>query len=100
VEVTVLVLVSYDVSTTSSAGRRRLRQVAKACKDFGVRVQYSVFECSLGDKEWVLLRARLLDILEPAEDSLRVYHICESDVAKTEHHGVREPLDPDGVLIA
>ena len=54
------VLVTYDVSTTLKAGQRRLRRVARACEDFGTRVQKSVFECQVGQKEWVELRGRLL----------------------------------------
>ena len=55
-----LILVTYDVSTVEKAGQRRLRRVARACEDYGVRVQKSVFECQVGQKEWVQLRARLL----------------------------------------
>ncbi len=92
-------IVSYDVSTTDSAGAGRLRRVAKACKSYGVRVQYSVFECSLTDKEWLLLKQRLLDIIDTTKDSVRVYFLGDDDAKKTEHHGVRKPLDPDGPLI-
>ena len=56
-------IVSYDVSTTDSGGPGRLRKVAKACKSYGVRVQYSVFECSLTDKEWLLLKPVLLGVI-------------------------------------
>lgn len=94
------VIVSYDVATTTPEGRARWRKVCRACKSFGVRVQLSVFECSLGDREWVLLRKRLLEVFKESEDSLRIYKLCEEDAAKTEHHGVREPIDPDGPLIA
>lgn len=94
------VIVSYDVATTTPAGKARWRKVCRACKSFGVRVQFSVFECSVGDTEWVLLRKRLLDVIKEDEDSLRIYKICEEDAARTEHHGVREPIDPDGPLIA
>lgn len=93
------VLISYDVSTTSPEGRRRLRRVARACKDYGVRVQFSVFECSVSDKELTLVRAKVLGILKPDEDSVRIYRLCEDDAAKIEHHGVRVPLDPDGPLV-
>lgn len=93
------VLISYDVSTVDAEGRRRLRRVAKACKDYGVRVQFSVFECSVGDKELVKLRAKVLDIINVQQDSLRIYRLGDDDAAKTEHHGVRVPLDPDGPLV-
>jgi CRISPR-associated protein Cas2 len=93
------VLVSYDVNTTDAPGRRRLRRVARACQDYGARVQWSVFECSVGDKELVLLRTRLLGIIDVTEDSLRIYRLGDDDAARTEHHGVRKPLDLDGPLV-
>ena len=65
-----LILVTYDVSTVDKAGPRRLRRVAQACEDYGVRVQKSVFECQVGQKEWVLLRDRLLSEIKAGEDSL------------------------------
>lgn len=92
-------IVSYDVATSEPGGASRLRKVAKACKSYGVRVQYSVFECSLTEKEWLLLRAKLLDIVDLSLDSVRVYFIGDDDAKKTEHLGVRKPLDPDGPLI-
>lgn len=92
-------IVSYDVATTTSDGRRRLRKVAKACKSFGTRVQFSVFECSVMPRELERLRATLLDIIDRKQDSLRFWYISEDDVQKTEHHGVRKPLDLDGPLI-
>jgi len=92
-------IVSYDVETVTAEGRGRLRRVAKVCKSFGVRVQLSVFECSVGAKEIVSLRARLLDTIDPEHDSLRIWYLGEDDARKTEHHGVRKPLDPDGPLI-
>lgn len=94
------VIVSYDVETTTREGRRRLRKVAKACKGYGIRVQFSIFECSVGPTQIVLLRAALLDIIDPEHDSLRFWYLSEDDAQKTEHHGVRQPLDPDGPLIA
>ena len=63
-----LILITYDVSTVEKAGLRRLRRVAQACKDFGQRVQKSVFECQLGQKEWAALRHRLLSEIKPDED--------------------------------
>ena len=93
------VIVSYDVETVTKEGRARLRNVAKACKSFGVRVQLSVFECSVGPKELVMLRGKLLSVVDPAKDSLRIWYLADDDSKKTEHHGVRKPLDPDGTLI-
>jgi len=88
-----LVLVTYDVSTVEKAGHRRLRRVAQACEDYGTRVQKSVFECQVGQKEWVQLRARLLREMKEAEDSLRFYFLDEKAVLRTEHHGVGRPVD-------
>jgi CRISPR-associated protein Cas2 len=94
-----LVLVTYDVSTVEAAGRRRLRRVAQACEDYGTRVQKSVFECQVGQKEWVQLRARLLSETRESEDSLRFYFLDEKAVSKTEHHGVDKPIDLTESLI-
>ena len=68
-------LVTYDVNTEDAAGRRRLRRIARACLDWGQRVQYSVFECELDPAQWVTLRARLLGEMDPATDSLRFYRL-------------------------
>jgi CRISPR-associated protein Cas2 len=88
-----LVLVTYDVSTVETAGRRRLRRVAQACEDYGTRVQKSVFECQVGQKEWVRLRDRLLHEFKAEEDSLRFYFLDEACVQRTEHHGAAKPVD-------
>lgn len=93
------IVVSYDVETTTREGRARLRRVAKTCKSFGVRVQYSVFECSLGERDLVVLRGKLLEIVDVTRDSLRLWYVSDDDARKTEHHGVRAPLDVDGPLI-
>ncbi|MGL6076809.1 MAG: CRISPR-associated endonuclease Cas2 [Fimbriiglobus sp.] len=90
-------LIVYDVATSEDGGARRLRRVAQACQDYGQRVQKSVFECSVGEKEWVLLRARLLQEMDADQDSIRVYFL-EADI-KIEHHGTHVPLDLDGPLI-
>jgi CRISPR-associated protein Cas2 len=94
-----LVLITYDVSTVESAGRRRLRRVAQACEDYGTRVQKSVFECHLGDKEWTRLRDRLLTEFKADEDSLRFYFLDEAAVKRTEHHGAAQPIDLTEPLI-
>lgn len=73
-----LVLVTYDVSTVEKAGDKRLRRVARACEDDGTRVQKSVFECEVGQKEWVQIQDRLLSEMKHEEDSLRFYFIDES----------------------
>jgi CRISPR-associated protein Cas2 len=72
-----MVLVSYDVSTETREGRRRLRQVAKVCLNYGQRVQKSVFECKVGAPQLELLKHELLEIIDETEDNLRLYHIVE-----------------------
>ena len=90
-------LIVYDVCTSDPGGVKRLRRVARACQDYGVRAQKSVFECTVGDADWVRLRGRLLDVLDVAADSLRVYFL-DADV-RVEHHGVGVPVDLDGPLV-
>lgn len=94
-----LVLVTYDVSTVEKPGLRRLRRVAQACEDYGVRVQKSVFECQVGQKEWTLLRNRLLTEIKMEEDSLRFYFLDEKAVQRIEHHGADKPIDLSEPLI-
>lgn len=89
-----LIVVTYDVSTVDAKpGARRLRRVAKVCESYGIRVQKSVFECQVGATEWVELRAKLLREIKLDEDSLRFYHIDQSDRVRIEHHGVKKPVD-------
>ncbi len=94
-----LVLVAYDVSTAEKPGLRRLRRVAQACEDYGTRVQKSVFECQLGQKEWTLLRHRLLTEIKIDEDSLRFYFLDEKAAQRIEHHGAAKPIDLTEPLI-
>lgn len=94
------VLVTYDVSTTTPAGRKRLRKVAKLCLDFGQRVQNSVFECRVDPAQWTKLKLQLLDLYNPEEDSLRFYFLGKNWRNRVEHHGAKESVDLDGPLIA
>ena len=94
-----LVLVTYDVATTTPEGRRRLRRVARVCLNFGQRVQLSVFECSVGEKDLVRLRHDLLEEINPSEDSLRLYFLGENPSPRVEHHGQKPSIDFDEVLI-
>ena len=94
-----MVLVTYDVATDTPAGRRRLRAVARACEDWGQRVQFSVFECDLDPAQWTALRARLTDIIEPSTDSLRFYMLGREWRRRVEHVGAKPATDMDGPLI-
>jgi CRISPR-associated protein Cas2 len=93
------ILVCYDVSTTTAEGRRRLRRVARVCCDFGQRVQKSVFECSVDEKQAVLLRSRLLDEVDLAEDNLRLYRLGGAFGDVVEQYGKDSRVDFDGPLI-
>jgi len=94
-----LMLVAYDVNTTTSTGRRRLRQVARACLDFGQRVQNSVFECEVEPAQWTALRGRLVALIDPTVDSLRFYRLGADGKRRVEHVGARPAQDFDGPLI-
>ena len=72
-----LILVAYDVSTETPAGRRRLRRVAKVCQDYGQRVQKSIFECKVNATTYAILEKRLLEEINNREDSLRLYRLIE-----------------------
>ena len=91
------ILVTYDVNTESSAGRRRLRLVAKACEGFGQRVQKSVFECDLGETDFVRLRHDLVGIIDETEDDLRIYRLSET--VRMEHYGKNISTDFRGPLV-
>jgi CRISPR-associated protein Cas2 len=95
----VLVLVSYDVQTTSPGGARRLRRIARACQDHGQRVQFSVFECEVAPDQWVLLRARLIGEMDAARDSLRFYFLGAAGRRRVEHVGAKPAMDFDAPLI-
>ncbi len=94
-----VVLVAYDVNTMDSAGRKRLRRVAKACLDYGQRVQYSVFECTVGDKEWAILRSRLAGEIDVQLDSVRFYFLDATAIGRVEHLGAKEPRDLSEPLV-
>jgi len=95
----VLVLITYDVSTTSLAGQRRLRQVSKACLAYGQRVQNSVFECVVDATQLAVLKLKLLDLIDSEQDSLRFYRLGNNYKGKVEHYGVKESIDVEGPVI-
>jgi len=95
-----MVLVSYDVATTDDGGQRRLRRVAKACKDYGQRVQYSVFECEVDPATWTYLKQRLLREVDLEKDSLRFYFMGANWKSRVEHVGAKPAIDMSGPLIA
>lgn len=94
-----MVLVSYDVSTVTPAGAKRLRRIAKVCLDHGQRVQFSVFELDVDAARWVVIRQRLCDLIDPAVDSLRFYHLGSSWQGKIEHIGAKPTLELTGPVV-
>ena len=94
-----LVVVCYDVSTLEPEGKRRLRRVAKVCKDYGQRVQFSVFECEVDPAKWAFFRQKLIDEIDPKEDSLRFYFLGSNWKRRIEQIGVKKSYDPDDPLI-
>jgi CRISPR-associated protein Cas2 len=94
------VLVTYDVATTTPAGCRRLRQVAKACLDFGQRVQQSVFELKVDPALWAECKHRLMSLVDPEADSLRFYYLGANWQRRVEHFGAKPAVDIECPLIA
>ena len=94
-----LVLVTYDVSTTDEGGPRRLHRVAKVCQNYGQRVQFSVFECILDPAQWATLKQRLIDIIDQEVDSLRFYYLGSNWRRRIEHVGAKKTLDQEGPMI-
>lgn len=94
------VLVTYDVSTTTPAGRKRLYNVARTCLDFGQRAQNSVFECQVDPAQFADLKQRLLELIDTDVDSLRFYFLGANWKRRVEHHGSKPTVDFDDPLIA
>jgi CRISPR-associated protein Cas2 len=93
------VLVAYDVNTETAEGRRRLRQVARVCENWGQRVQHSVFECVVDPAQWTAFRGSLVGIADPAVDSLRFYFLGANWRRRLEHVGAKAAYDPEGPLV-
>jgi len=89
-----LVVITYDVSVTTPAGRKRLRQIAKTCLDYGLRVQNSVFECDIYPDQFAVLQNQLLTIYDAEMDSLRFYFLGRNGRQKVQHYGTKAVVDP------
>jgi CRISPR-associated protein Cas2 len=94
-----MVLISYDIGMHDKIGARRLRRVAKICQNYGQRVQYSVFECSLDPAQWTLVRNKLISEIDKEKDSLRFYFLGANWKKRIEHIGVKESYDVEGSII-
>lgn len=93
------VIITYDVSTITAAGRRRLRRVAKVCESTGQRVQNSVFECKVDQMQLEILERRLLEEIDKTEDSLRLYRLTEPVDLHIKEYGKFRAVDFEGVLV-
>ncbi len=94
-----MVLVTYDVSTTTEVGKKRLRHVAKQCVNYGQRVQNSVFECWLEPAQFTQLKNKLEEIIDSEKDSIRYYFLGSNWKRRVEHVGAKRAFDPEGTII-
>ena len=94
-----LVLITYDVNTETAAGKARLRKVAKQCVNYGARVQNSVFECVIDTAQLLVLKSKLIDIIDEEVDSLRFYYLGNKHKTKVEHVGVEKGIKVEEPLI-
>lgn len=99
VGVRLLILITYDVSTSSVGGKKRLRRVAKICQDYGQRVQNSVFECIVDATQYAILKKELKNIIDLEQDSIRFYRLGNNYKSKIEHYGIKESIDIEGPLL-
>ena len=93
-----MVLITYDVETVSTLGKKRLRKVAKQCINYGQRVQNSVFECLVDPAQLAELKHRLENIIDKEKDSIRYYYLGSNWKTKDDHIGVKDSYDPEGTL--
>lgn len=93
------VIISYDVSTSSKSGEKRLRKIAKECQNHAQRVQNSLFEADLDYSAFLKLKSRLIDIIDENNDSLRFYYLGNNWQHKVEHFGTKDTYNPEGVII-
>jgi len=94
-----MILVTYDVSMDDTSGAKRLRHVAKACENVGQRVQKSVFECLVEPEQYVVLKNKLLSIIDKDRDSIRIYLLGAKWERKIEHYGVALSYKQDEAII-
>lgn len=94
-----LVLITYDVNTETAAGRKRLRQIAKQCVNYGQRVQNSVFECKLDAAQLRTLQDKLKKLMDESQDSLRFYNLGNNYSNKIVHYGIKASYDPEDAMI-
>ena len=92
-------MIAYDVNTETAAGKARLRKVAKQYVNYGTRVQNSVFECVINTAQFLVLKSKLIDIVDEEVDSLRFYHLGDKHKTKVEHVDVERGIKVEEPLI-
>lgn len=95
----ILILITYDINVEDSSGKKRLRRVAKQCVNYGTRVQNSVFECQVDAAQYITLKHRILEEMDPEKDSVRFYSLGNRHQSKVEHYGVERGIQVDEPLI-
>lgn len=90
-----MVLITYDVETTTTKGRKRLRRVSKQCVNYGQRVQNSVFECVVDPAQMGVLKHTLESIIDPEKDSLRFYYMGNNWQRRVDHIGIKPSINPE-----
>ena len=95
-----MILITYDINTETPAGQKRLRKVAKACQNYGQRVQNSVFECLLDPAQLTQLRHRLTELIDVEKDSLRFYNLGDRWAGRVDHVGAKASIDLTGPMVA
>lgn len=98
-EYAMMILITYDVNTQDAQGRKRLRQIAKQCVNYGQRVQNSVFECVVDAAQYKMLQHKLVELMDQDKDSLRFYELGNRYQSKIEHFGAKQTYEPEGVLM-
>lgn len=94
-----LILITYDVNTETSSGKKRLSKIAKICVNYGQRVQNSVFECDLDASQYLLVKNQLLKTMNEDTDSIRFYNLGNKYNTKIEKYGCKNSYDPEGNLL-
>lgn len=94
-----MVIISYDVSTSDASGRKRLRKVAKECQNHAQRVQNSVFEADLDYSAFMKLKSKLIELIDDEKDSLRFYYLGNNWERRVEHIGSKKTYNSEGVII-
>lgn len=94
-----MIIISYDVSTSEPEGKKRLRKVAKECQNHAQRVQNSVFEADLDYSAFLKLKSRLTELIDRDKDSLRFYYLGNNWERRVEHVGTKQTCNPEGVII-